>query len=211
MGRSSDLPEDTTATLHVRRVPLDGDYDPSGTYWGGGGQPLFCTWDDEGRVDYRRADCLDDVRKVFPGATWAEETGPTDDDVSDMFDAYLTAMLFTSTDESDESGGQPLDDNYTTADVSDEAKGKLRVIVEAYARKHGATIAACVGKRGRHSRRECDWSLAGHCLWMAQAETGCGFTDGDWPDTEGKILDDAADELDRIDAYVGDDGKIYVE
>ena len=156
-GARSDLPgEHHGNASHVRRVPLDGDYDPGGTYWGGGGQPLFLVWDDEDRVCYLRAADLDGAKAQFPHATWAPESGPTEGDLDDMTEAYLVAALFTGTDESDPSGGEPLDANYTTADIADETRAELRAIVDAFARENATTIAACVGKRGRHGKRECD-------------------------------------------------------
>lgn len=58
MGRRSDPVATLTGRVHVRRVPfVDGDYDQGGAYWGGGRHtlPLFCAWDDAGRVHYFRA------------------------------------------------------------------------------------------------------------------------------------------------------------
>lgn len=57
MGRRSDLPADTRAKLHLRRIPMvDFDYDPGGAYWGGTrGRPMWCAWDESsGEVRYFR-------------------------------------------------------------------------------------------------------------------------------------------------------------
>lgn len=44
-----------TGRVYLRRVPLNGDYDQGGAYWGMG-RPLFCAWNDEGDALYLRAD-----------------------------------------------------------------------------------------------------------------------------------------------------------
>ncbi len=209
MGRVSDLAEDTTAVLHVRRVPIDsGGYDPGGAYWGTP-DDLFCVWDDDGHVRYLRTANMDAARITFPCATWAPETGPSEADLADMLDAYMTAALFTSNDESDDNGGDPLDDNYCTSDIADETRAKMRADVERFARENAATLLACIGKRGPYGKRECDWSQAGHDLWMTSQGHGVGFWDGDWPETEGKALSKASTHFGDVCLYVGDDGKIY--
>jgi len=56
MGRRSSLIAELSGRVHLRQVRfVDGDYDKGGAYWGGG-QPLFCAWDDEGAVVYTRSD-----------------------------------------------------------------------------------------------------------------------------------------------------------
>lgn len=56
MGRYSDPIRDLSGKVHLRFVRfVDGDYDQGGAYWGGGGSPLFCAWDEEGREVYLRA------------------------------------------------------------------------------------------------------------------------------------------------------------
>ena len=79
MGRRSDpLASFEGAEVHLERVPMfDGDYDEGGAYWGGGGKPLFCAWDDDGNVAYFRAKDLEHARaKILEEAPGAEFTGP---------------------------------------------------------------------------------------------------------------------------------------
>ncbi len=55
MGRVSDLPEDTTEKLYLRRMRLyDGCYDKGGAYWGAP-DTMWCAWDSDGRALYVRA------------------------------------------------------------------------------------------------------------------------------------------------------------
>jgi hypothetical protein len=207
MGRGSDLPFDAACELRIRQVHLDGDYDAGGTYWGGGPGtlPLFCVFDGEDRVRYLRAADYDAARAQFPHATWAAEVGPSEDDLRDMLDAYITAALWSSNDESDDNGGEPFDANYDSSDLADEARAKMAEDCKAFATANAATIAKCIGQG------KCDWARAGHDFWLNRNGHGCGFWDGDWPKVEGKILDDACDAFGECYLYLGDDGKIYCD
>ena len=39
---------------------------------------------------------------------------------------------------------------------------------------------------------------------------GCGFWDGDWPEPYATSLTDASKAFRSLDAYLGDDGKVYL-
>jgi hypothetical protein len=63
MGRRNNTQGEPT-NLHLRRVPfVDGDYDPGGAYWGGG-QPLYCAWNDDFCV-FRRATSRDAAKAAI--------------------------------------------------------------------------------------------------------------------------------------------------
>jgi hypothetical protein len=203
MGRMSDLASDTTATLILRHVPLTDGYDPGGAYWGSP-DDLYCVTDGE-HVAYQRG-TPETVRGKYPAATWTTpDVDVSEKDIEEMLDGYIECALWSSNDESDDNGGEPFDANYSADDLADEARAAMRADVEAFARKHAATIVKCFGFK------RCDWSLAGHDLWLNRNGHGCGFWDGGWPKEEGKILDDACDELGECYLYLGDDGKIYCE
>jgi hypothetical protein len=212
MGRLSTLPLHTTSALRVRRVPLVDGYDPGGAYWGAtiaevGRTPhdLFCVWDPDGHVRYVRAPTVQSVRDQFPRASWPTDEGPSPGDVQDMFDAYVACALWSTNDDS----GRPLDDTYGPADVHPDTLEAMRADVERFAREHGATIAACIGQQLHEHRRECDWALAGHHLWLTRNGHGVGFDDGDWPEAAGPALAEAARKLGDVELYIGDDDKIY--
>lgn len=72
--------------LRVQRVKFeDGDYGPDGTYWGGGGDPLYCAFNDgldgddfaagHGVRIYIRAESAAEARELlrdtYPGITFA--------------------------------------------------------------------------------------------------------------------------------------------
>jgi hypothetical protein len=68
MGRRSDPEAFFTGLVRLEQVPLTdgGDYDEGGAYWGGGGSPLYCAWDDDGHVVYLRAKSLEAAKRELP-------------------------------------------------------------------------------------------------------------------------------------------------
>jgi len=204
MGRVSDLPDNYAGELTIRRVPIDEDgYDPGGAYWGTG-NPLFCIADAEGRTHYIRGTGDGTSAKArFPLATWAP-SDPTNEDIADMTAAYIRAALWSTNDESDESGGEPLDANYSETDLTPKSRAKMAVDCAAFARDNAATFAAAMMANPAQG-----WAEAGHDFWLTRCGHGCGFWDGDWPKAEGKALSEAARKAGNVDLTVGDDGKIY--
>lgn len=55
-----------------------------------------------------------------------------------------------------------------------------------------------------------DSPAAGGDFWNTRNCAGAGFWDGDWPKPHGDALATACDTFPRLDAYVGDDGKVYL-
>jgi len=127
-----------------------------------------------------------------------------------MLAAYIRCALWSSNDESDDKGGEPLDANYSESDVAPEARQTMRAVVEKFARDNAELLVPCIGKRVHAGERhECNWSQAGHDLWLSQSETGAGFGDGDWPRRQDTRLYEAAVQVERLYLCVGDDKKIH--
>lgn len=109
----------------------------------------------------------------------------------DMFTtAYVEAALWSSTDDI----CQPLDRNYSVADI---APTTLAVMV-----------ADCAKFQSENDLSECGDSQAGHDFWLTRNGHGAGFWDGDWPET-GDALTEAAKAYPVVELYVGDDGRIW--
>lgn len=51
---------------------------------------------------------------------------------------------------------------------------------------------------------------AGRDFWYTRNGHGVGFWDGDWPEPYATALTEAADAFGSVDAYLGDDGKVYL-
>ena len=143
-------------------------------------------------------------RADFGGAYWGTRPGhapnasaPADAEIDQMLASYVEAALWSSHDESDESGGNPLDQNYSVDDISDEALASMRKDVAAFATEHANDIDG-------------EWEQAGHDFWLTRNGHGAGFWDGDWPEEAAERLTEASEAYGESDLYVGDDGKLYV-
>lgn len=200
LGRPSirDAAKDFAGTIMLRQVRLDdGGYDPNGTYFGTG-EPLFWFANDEGTIDEMTRACNFDgarakVLAQYPVATIERDTS---DDVETMLAAYITAALFSSTDNSRDDGGDPLDKNYSDSDIAPECREQMRKDVTAF-------LAASAEDVGTELER------AGHDFWLTRNGHGAGFWDGDWPEDAGERLTKASKVFGEVNLYLGDDGLIY--
>lgn len=110
--------------------------------------------------------------------------------------AYIEAALWSSNDESDDSGGKPLDENYNVEDIAPETRDRM--------------IADCVGFQERFAEQiGSKTEQAGHDFWLTRNGHGAGFWDGDWPEPAATELTDGSKEYGETYLYVGDDGKIH--
>jgi|SRR5882672_618798 len=91
----------------------------------------------------------------------------TDVEIATFEAAYIAAALWSSTDESRDDGGDPLDRNYGPADCSEELRMAISADCKAFLAAHYDDIAS-------------DLAQAGHDFWLTRNGHGCGFWDGDW-------------------------------
>lgn len=195
MGRRSDPIESLEGPVYLCRVPfVDGDYDKGGAYWGGGGQPLFCAWDENGSAVYFRAPNRAAAASKLPGVNLS----PAPVNVEGFIDAYVECALWSSNDRSDESGGEPLDSNYGPEDIAPEALAKMRADCEAFIAAAGGLLVGL------------DDSQSGHDFWLTRNGHGTGFWDRGLG-ALGDQLTKACKAFREVDLSVGDDGLIYLD
>lgn len=120
-----------------------------------------------------------------------------DDDIETMLSQYIETALWSTTDNADETGGEPLDAAYDESDLHETARASMRKDCSDFLDMNADDI----GDR---------FSQAGHDFWLTRNGHGAGFWDGDWETEAGKRLTDASRPYGSSDLYVGDDGKIYV-
>lgn len=108
--------------------------------------------------------------------------------------SYMETALWSTNDESDESGGEPLDKNYSVNDLAPEAVEKMVKDCKAFQESHWDLIS--------HNLEG-----AGHDFWLTRNHHGAGFWDGDW--MHGQVLTEACRVYGEVYLYVGDDGHIY--
>ncbi len=109
--------------------------------------------------------------------------------------AYIECALWSTNDESDESGGVPLDDNFTPDDLAPNTLAEMVADCKRFQDENVDDIATFE-------------EMAGQDFWLTRNGHGAGFWDGDWPDA-GDRLTEACYNFGGYDLYVGGDGKIY--
>lgn len=109
--------------------------------------------------------------------------------------AYIQAALWSSYDESDESGGQPLDENYTWEDIAPETLERMKKDCQKFQRE------------AEHLMEDGPADRAGQDFWLTRNGHGAGFWDGDWE--HGDELTKKAEAYGESNLYVGDDGQVY--
>lgn len=115
---------------------------------------------------------------------------------------YLICALWSSTDNSDESGGSPLDENYSLSDIAPETLKQAQDDCNAFVDEivpileaHGDSVAW-------------DSEQFGHDFWLSRNGHGAGFFDrGNEPVWQ--ELQRAAKAWGTVDLYVGDAGQIH--
>lgn len=123
--------------------------------------------------------------------------------LDDFTRAYIEAALWSTNDESDETGGVPLDNNYSAEDIAPDTMAAMQRDCADFKKRY-AHIVEDDNPKGRHDR----WELAGHDFWLTRNGHGAGFWDGDWP-KHGDELTRAAKSYGTFDLYVGEDGAIH--
>lgn len=123
--------------------------------------------------------------------------------LKDVVDGYIQAALFSTNDESDDSGGEPLDANYSESDLSPRALTQIKRACALFVKQNRKAIEKFKKVTGRSD------DLIGHDFWLTRAGHGVGFWERDAGDT-GEKLTEAANRFGEMYMYVGDDGQIHV-
>jgi hypothetical protein len=111
--------------------------------------------------------------------------------------AYLKCALWSSLDESNDNGGNPLDDNYSIDDIDIETIDAAKRDCDAFISKAGPLLD------------DLDDSQAGHDFWLTRNYHGAGFWDRGIGET-GDKLTDIAQSFEELNPFVHN-GKIIIE
>ena len=134
-----------------------------------------------------------------------------EDKIDTFIRAYVDAMLWSSNDESDESGGEPLDKNYSIDDVAPSAMEKIVAECKRFQEENADDIATIPYRRTSDG----NWSgeeQAGHDLWLTRNRHGVGFQDRDFIDEDVRDrLYANAQAYGEVNLIVGDDNLIYCD
>jgi hypothetical protein len=142
-------------------------------------------------------------------------------DVEEILSSYIEAGLWATHDESTPNGGEPLDANYSAADIAPETLEQMRAdIIEFLDRVGvddiesyltGRRFTQGIGNRHIESGEEFVPQTAqqmGHDFFLTREGHGVGFWDRGLGDL-GEDLSEICREMGECNLYVGDDGKIY--
>lgn len=110
---------------------------------------------------------------------------------------YIRTALWSTNDQSDENtGGEPLDKNYTSNDIEEATLAAMLRDCKVFKEENAADIIV-------------NASRAGHDFWLTRNGHGAGFWDGDWPENVGERLTKAAEAFGTFDLCLGDNKRIY--
>ncbi len=112
---------------------------------------------------------------------------------------YIETALWSSNDNADDSGGEPLDANYSISDIDPATRDRMIEDCADFQKDFGHLIDEGGG----------DYGQAGHDFWLTRNGHGAGFWDGDWPEPQAEALTEASKDFGEYNLYVGDDGAIY--
>lgn len=122
--------------------------------------------------------------------------------MSDSFlNGYIECALWSSTDNADESGGEPLDSNYDESDLAPETRAEFERDCKAFQEANADDLAAYYAT-GRDSEN------AGHDFWLTRNGHGAGFWDHGLGEL-GERLSRASKVYGSVDLVIGSDGKIH--
>ena len=126
----------------------------------------------------------------------------------DAFEAaYVKAALFSTNDQLDDSGGDPLDANYGPEHLSPDAVARVKEDCARFRELYGDLL----------TEENCDYrgcpveEYAAHDFWLTRCGHGAGFWDGDWQEPAATVLTEAAKSFGETDLVIGDDGKLDLE
>lgn len=119
----------------------------------------------------------------------------------DFFNSFIWTLLQTENHGPD-GEEQPLAVEHDVEDISQQVLEGLKQQCNAFIDQNTETLGR-VGKEGY------SLSQAGHDFCLSRNGHGAGFFDRDLEE-DGDRLQDAAEQMGSCEAYLGDDGKIYV-
>ena len=128
---------------------------------------------------------------------------------SEFLNAYIQTALWSSTDQCDDTGGYPLEDNYSAADIAPEALERMKADCEAFVAH--STVAEYLESDDYVLDYRMDLGVVAYDFWLTRNRHGAGFWGGDYPEPWGDRLTEAAHSFGECNLYVGDDKLIYCE
>ena len=96
---------------------------------------------------------------------------------------YIECMLWSSTDESNEQGGEPLDANYDEDDLTVDSLRDIVSVCQDFQQAQAALLEAAykpkewIAEKQQFDKPDYDAAHAGHDFWLTRNGHGAGFWD----------------------------------
>lgn len=119
--------------------------------------------------------------------------------------AYIECALWSSTDNSDDSGGDPLDDNYNAEDIAPETHEQMLRDCESFCDANATLLEEC-----RLLSPASEWGFdaqCGHDFWLSRNGHGAGFFDRGYAEV-GDKLQKACKPYGSVYLYVNEDDEL---
>lgn len=120
---------------------------------------------------------------------------------------YVRTMLWSTLDESDDTGGEPMDYKYGPSDIAPET---MQRIADDCSRFYASVESMGIDLDAELLLDDDATEMAAHDFWLTRNGHGAGFWDGDWSDESEDRLTKLAESFGEQWPYVGDDGLIYL-
>jgi hypothetical protein len=121
---------------------------------------------------------------------------------------YIETALWSSNDNADDSGGDPLDKNYSPSDITVDTLHTMIEDCEKFQTENAPMLLRAYAEGRGRDRAHYDATSAGHDFWLTRNGHGAGFWDGDLPKDVGEALTKASRKFGEFDLDVYR-GKIY--
>lgn len=123
---------------------------------------------------------------------------------------FLVAALWSSNDESTESGGEPIDANYGLCDIHPASLVKAEAWCNQFQKDNATYLQWAMDRYDVNPSQGDSADYAGHDFWLTAAGHGAGFWDRGFG-VRGEALSKASKKYEFIDCVIGDDGKVHFE
>ena len=129
-------------------------------------------------------------------------------EVPDAFtQQYIETAFWSSNDESDDSGGEPLDRNYSASDLTVDTLRAMVADSKKFQTENARMLARAYAE-GKTKAGGYDETNAGHDFWLTRNGHGAGFWDRDLPKDVSDALTKAAEKFGTFDLSA-ERGKVY--
>jgi hypothetical protein len=126
--------------------------------------------------------------------------------------AYIIAALWSTNDESDPSGGEPIDNRFDGHDVHPDALAEMSADCKLFREENAADLALAYERYGSCGDGSTPEERAGHDFWLTRCGHGVGFWDRPELDADGvgQRLTDACEKFGEAHVWVDEEaGKVH--